>query len=88
MGNITAKTAFFSEAPKADKPDASKPMIAISFDDGAVVLCHETYDTTAAAIEELAPYIKAKGWQIATISEMYAAKGKSIPTGQVIKRVC
>ena len=54
---------------------------------GAVVLCHETYDTTAAAIEEGAPYIKAKGWQIASIGEMYAAKGKSIPGGQEIKRV-
>ena len=54
---------------------------------GAVVLCHETYDTTAAAIEKFAPYAKSKGWQIASIGEMYAAKGKSIPGGQEIKKV-
>lgn len=54
---------------------------------GAVVLCHETYSKTAAAIEELAPYIKAQGWQIVTISEMFEAKGKSIPYGQIITRV-
>ena len=54
---------------------------------GAVVLCHETKDKTVAAIQELAPYIKAQGWQIVTISEMYAAKGKSIPYGQIITRV-
>ena len=54
---------------------------------GAVVLCHETYDTTAAAIEKFAPYAKSKGWQIASIGEMYAANGKSIPGGQEIKKV-
>lgn len=54
---------------------------------GAVVLCHETKDKTAQAIVELAPYIKAQGWQIVTISEMFAAKGKAIPYGQIITRV-
>jgi peptidoglycan/xylan/chitin deacetylase (PgdA/CDA1 family) len=54
---------------------------------GAVVLCHETYDTTAAAIEKIAPYAKQKGWQIAAIGDMYKAKGKSIPGGQEIKKV-
>lgn len=50
---------------------------------GAIVLCHETYETTAAAIEELAPYLKSQGWQIVTISEMFAAKGKTLNGGQV-----
>ena len=54
---------------------------------GAVVLCHETKDKTAQAMVELAPYIKAQGWQIVTISEMFAAKGKAIPYGQIITRV-
>ena len=49
----------------------------------AVILCHETYDTTAAAIEELAPYLKAQGWQIVTVSEMFAANGKQLKTGDV-----
>ena len=51
--------------------------------DGAIVLCHETYETTAAAIEELAPYIKAQGWQIVSISEMFEAKGKQLKGGQI-----
>ncbi len=51
--------------------------------DGAIILCHETYATTAAAIEELAPYIKAQGWQIVTISEMFEAKGKQLKGGQI-----
>ncbi|MDE5993388.1 MAG: polysaccharide deacetylase family protein, partial [Oscillospiraceae bacterium] len=28
---------------------------------GSIVLCHETYESTAAAIEELAPYMKSQG---------------------------
>ncbi len=51
--------------------------------DGAIVLCHETYESTAAAIEELAPYIKAQGWQIVSISEMFEAKGKQLKGGQI-----
>ncbi len=54
---------------------------------GAIVLCHETYDATAGAIEELAPYCKSQGWQIVTISEMFAAKGKKINGGQVYTKV-
>lgn len=51
--------------------------------DNAVVLMHETYDTTAAAIEQLAPYMKEKGWQIVTVSEMFKANGKTLYNGQV-----
>ena len=50
---------------------------------GAIVLCHETYGNTAAAIEELAPYLKSQGWQIVTISEMFAVKGKQLNGGQI-----
>ena len=51
--------------------------------DGAIVLCHETYQTTASAIEELAPYLKNIGWKIDTISNMFSAKGKSIKYGDI-----
>lgn len=50
---------------------------------GAIVLCHETYESTAAAIEELAPYLKEQGWQIVTVSEMFEAKGKQLNGGQI-----
>ncbi len=50
---------------------------------GSIVLCHETYETTAAAIEELAPYLKEQGWQIVTVSEMFEAKGKQLNGGQI-----
>ncbi|MBR6385855.1 MAG: glycoside hydrolase family 11 protein [Ruminococcus sp.] len=49
----------------------------------SIVLCHETYDTTAEAMEYLAPYLKSQGWQIVTISEMFAVNGKELKGGTV-----
>lgn len=55
--------------------------------DNAVVLMHETYDSTATAMEYLAPYLKQQGWQIVTVSEMFKANGKEMADGQVYGRV-
>lgn len=55
--------------------------------DNAVVLMHETYDSTATAMEYLAPYLKQQGWQIVTVSEMFKANGKEMMDGQVYSRV-
>ena len=51
--------------------------------DGKVVLMHETYDATAEAVEFLVPYLKAKGYQVVTISEMFKARGKDMQAGHV-----
>ncbi len=53
---------------------------------GAIILAHETYASTAAAIEEIAPYAKAQGWQIVSISEMFAAKGQSLQGGRIYQK--
>ncbi len=50
---------------------------------GKVVLCHENYDTTASAMEQFLPTLKANGWQCVTVSEMFAANGKTMYKGQV-----
>ncbi len=55
--------------------------------DNSIVLLHETYTTTAEAIEYLAPYMKQQGWQIVTISEMFKANGKEMKDGQVYTKV-
>ncbi len=49
----------------------------------AIVLCHETYDSTAEAMEYLCPYLKEQGWQIVTISELFAVNGKELNGGQI-----
>ena len=52
----------------------------------SIVLCHETYDSTAEAMEYLAPYLKSKGWQIVSISEMFAVNGKELEGGTVYSK--
>ncbi|MGN1343211.1 MAG: polysaccharide deacetylase family protein [Traorella sp.] len=44
--------------------------------DGAIVLFHDIYSTTAAAIEELIDYYDSMGYQFVTVSELLEAKGK------------
>lgn len=51
--------------------------------DGKIVLMHETYDTTAEAMEYLVPYLKDQGYQVVTISEMYKARGKVMKSGKI-----
>ncbi|HOH87192.1 polysaccharide deacetylase family protein [Ruminococcus sp.] len=55
--------------------------------EGAIVLCHENYATTAAAMEEVLPWLAANGYQNVNISDMAAAKGKTLQGGVVYKRV-
>ena len=52
----------------------------------SIVLCHENYASTAAAMEEFLPVLKAQGWQVVTISEMYAVNGKQLQGGKVHTR--
>lgn len=51
--------------------------------DGDIILFHDLYDTTAAAIEILVPELIEQGYQIVTVSEMFQAKGISLEPGKV-----
>ena len=42
--------------------------------DGDIVLFHETMQHTAEAVEELVPYFVEQGYQIVSVSELFAAK--------------
>lgn len=51
--------------------------------DGAIVLLHETYATTAEAMELLIPQLVAEGWQIVSVSELFKARGLEMKDGQL-----
>jgi len=51
--------------------------------DGAIVLMHENYTSTAEAMETLIPQLVAEGWQIVSVSEMFKAKGLEMKDGSV-----
>ncbi|MCR4794498.1 MAG: glycoside hydrolase family 11 protein [Ruminococcus sp.] len=55
--------------------------------EGAIVLCHENYATTAAAMEEVLPWLAQNGYQNVNISDLAAAKGKTLAGGQIHTRV-
>ena len=39
-------------------------------ENGAIVLCHDLYSSTASAIEQVVPELVAKGYQLVTVSEL------------------
>ncbi|MDD6034890.1 MAG: polysaccharide deacetylase family protein [Lachnospiraceae bacterium] len=51
--------------------------------DGAIVLMHETYSSTADAMEKLIPQLVEEGWQIVSVSELFKAKGLELLNGTV-----
>lgn len=51
--------------------------------DGAIVLMHENYDSTAKAMEVLIPQLVAEGWNIVSISELFKAKDLILKAGQI-----
>ncbi|WP_024860744.1 glycoside hydrolase family 11 protein [Ruminococcus flavefaciens] len=54
--------------------------------EGAIVLCHENYAATAAAMEEVLPWLAQNGYQNVNISDMAKAHGKTLAGGQVHTR--
>lgn len=52
--------------------------------DGSIILMHDIYPTTAAAVKKIVPKLIEEGYQIVTVSEMLAAKngGKAPEAGQ------
>jgi len=55
--------------------------------ENAIVLCHENYEATAAAMEEIVPWLKAEGWQVVTISELFTVKNKTMMGGTVYTKL-
>ena len=51
--------------------------------DGDIILMHELYESTAAASEYLVPTLVEQGFQLVTVSELAAIKGKTLANGEV-----
>ncbi len=51
--------------------------------DGDIVLMHELYESTAAASEYVVPKLTEQGFQLVTVSELAALKGKALNAGEV-----
>lgn len=51
--------------------------------DGDIVLMHDLYPSTAAAVEKLIPRLRKKGFQLVTVEELFYYKGINAKGGKV-----
>lgn len=65
--------------------DPQKTIEAVlgSVQDGDIVLMHELYNETAAAVQTIVPELVARGYQLVTVSEMAAARGVQLMPNQL-----
>ncbi|GHU64308.1 hypothetical protein FACS189418_8830 [Clostridia bacterium] len=68
---------------KTKNTEAIVSSILSSARDGAIVLMHDLYETTAQAVVQLVPQLISQGYQIVSVEEMYAAKGLPLNPNQV-----
>ena len=52
-------------------------------EDGDIILMHDTYPTSADAVEKIIPYLQKKGFTFVTVSELMAKKGVKLKEGTV-----
>lgn len=50
--------------------------------DGDIILMHATYKTTAEAVPVLLEYFQEKGYQVVSVSELFAVREQKLVTGQ------
>jgi len=53
--------------------------------DGDIVLLHDIYNETAEAVEAFVPKLLEEGYQMVTVNEMFAAKGKELAAGHAYR---
>ena len=49
--------------------------------DGGIINMHSVYEKTAQAVPEILAYCKENGYQVVSVSELFAIKGKKLMTG-------
>ncbi len=54
--------------------------------DGDIILMHDIYSSTAEAVEAVVPKLRERGFQLVTVSELFALKGQTLETGKVYFR--
>jgi peptidoglycan/xylan/chitin deacetylase (PgdA/CDA1 family) len=54
--------------------------------DGAIVICHDIYESTADAMEYVIPELIAQGYQLVTVSELLSYRAGGMMPGEVYKK--
>lgn len=64
---------------KSKNPDSIYKIATGKAYDGAIILMHDIYPTTAEAVQKIVPKLIEDGYQLVTVSEMIAAKNGGTP---------
>ncbi len=54
--------------------------------DGAIILCHDLHGTTVDAMDKVIPALIEEGYQLVTVSQLFAVRGYQISAGGVYYR--
>jgi len=55
--------------------------------DGSIILMHDLYSSTADAVKMVVPWLIEQGYQVCSVSEMFAARGVALENGHVYNSV-
>ena len=68
-------------------PDAVMEIVKRDTRNGSIILMHDLYSSTAEAVKKVVPWLVEQGYQICSVSEMFAAKGITLENGKVYNSV-
>lgn len=69
---------------KTKSAKATEKMILEKAQDGDIVLMHDIHEPTVQAVEHVLPILKARGYEVCTVSELLEAKGIHVKKGDVV----
>lgn len=67
---------------KSRNPKKIFKQVKKNVSDGDIILMHDIYDTTAEACEQVVPWLQEQGYDVLTVSELMARKGKTLEKGK------
>ncbi len=85
QASVDAPMIMWSVASEDWSSDTTEEIIenTQNIRDGDIVLFHDIYSKTADAIDVIVPDLISKGYQIVSVEELYAVKGRELTDGSV-----
>ncbi len=68
---------------KTRKSSSVVASVKSSTKDGSIILMHDLYSSTADATKEIVPWLKSKGYQMVTVTELLQIRGYDMKPGEV-----
>ena len=97
-GNYNSTVSSVADAPlimwsvdtldwKTKNIDSTVNAVLNNVKDGSIVLMHDLYSQSAEAAVRVIPELKARGYQLVTVSELAQAKGINLENGKAYSSI-